>query len=224
MEVDISGKKYNHLIALNRELGYANRRDNYWRCKCECGKETVVKKYDLTHSIVKSCGCLSKKMTSETLKKHGDTGSRLYTVWDGMKRRCLDKKDKGFPRYGGRGITICDEWLGKHGYENFKSWAVKNGYDENAKRGVCTIDRIDNKGNYEPSNCRWVNQYVQANNRECVYKISYNGETHSFAEWSRIIGVSETALKDRVFRQGLTIQEAFIKNDRRKKFENEQTC
>lgn len=161
-------------------------------------------------------------MRKERATTHGKTKTRLYRIWQEMNRRCSPKhsEKQKYINYSKKGICVCEEWKGKRGFETFEKWALENGYDENAPYGKCTIDRIDNNGNYEPSNCRWADRYIQANNRSCVYQITYNGATHSVAEWSRIVCINESTLKDRLFRQGLTPSEAFAMCDRRKKIEN----
>ncbi len=95
--------------------------------------------------------------------------------------------------YGGRGITICAEWL--NDFDNFYVWAIANGYDENAPKGQCTLDRIDVNGNNCPENCRWVNISFQNSSKTTNHLIAYNGETHTIAEWARITGISENALR-----------------------------
>lgn len=133
----------------------------YYKVHCDCGNELEVMRSSLKTGKTQSCGCLWE----ETITTHGLSKKRLYSVWHGMRQRCYNTKTRGYKNYGGRGIKICDEWLGEHGFENFYEWAMANGYDENAKRGDCTIDRINNDGNYEPSNCRWVDLEVQRTNQ-----------------------------------------------------------
>lgn len=99
------------------------------------------------------------------MHKHGDVGTRLYNVWKAMRQRCSDPGCKDYPNYGGRGITICPEW---DDYTAFRSWALASGYDSEAPRGVCTIDRTDVDGDYCPTNCRWVDSKTQANNKRKV--------------------------------------------------------
>ena len=101
-----------------------------------------------------------------------------------MKRRCFKKYDKRYNCYGGRGITVCDEWLGENGFINFYNWSVQNGYDENLPKGKCTIDRIDNNGNYEPNNCRWVDLKTQARNKGNNHIIEINGEKLCVVEFA----------------------------------------
>lgn len=136
---------------------------------------------------------------------------RLYGIWTGIKTRCNNPNRHNSKNYIGKGISICDEWVGECGFENFKRWSLENGYDYNAGFQVCTIDRIDTNGDYEPQNCRWVNNKVQANNKNSNHLITYNGETHTLAEWSEILGITYNTLHSRVVQRGWDLDKAFNK-------------
>lgn len=137
---------------------------------------------------------------------------RLYGVWLNMKHRCNIPTDPAYKNYGGRGIKVCEEW--DRFYEKFKEWAYSSGYDENAERFACTIDRIDVNGDYEPSNCRWVDRFCQANNTRKNIYIEWNGETHTISEWGRILGISPKKLQARIRTYGVDIDRAFsVKNN-----------
>ena len=159
-QIDITGKKFSRLtpICVDNSKRPKGSTRAYWKCECECGKETIVSGSDLRSGKVKSCGCLHDEMAHKRFYKHGMSNTKLDWVLGAMKQRCNNIHNIDYPNYGGRGIKICDEWLNDS--SEFFSWALSHGYEEGL-----SIDRIDVNGNYEPSNCRWVTMKVQANNK-----------------------------------------------------------
>jgi hypothetical protein len=126
--------------------------------------------------------------------------SRLLTIWYSMRQRCYgNKTSESYKKYGAKGIRICDEW--KNDYMSFYNWAMSNGYSEEL-----TIDRIDYKGNYEPSNCRWATSKTQANNKSNVRRYSFNGEAHTIPEWSELTGIDSTVIWARLCALGWSIE------------------
>lgn len=212
--IDETGNKYGYLTVIERH-GTSNDKQAIWKCKCICGKEHLVKGRDLRDGVVRSCGCKTKNMFSEARKTHGMSNSRLYGIWLAMKRRCDCKNCRGYHLYGGRGIKVCDEWLDKeHGFENFYTWSISNGYIEemgNDGRNILSIDRIDVNGNYEPSNCRWVDMVQQSNNRRDNHVLYCDGEYHTISEWAKITGIKRATIERRINKYGFSVDDA-LKN------------
>ena len=147
------------------ENSKAKMKFGIYRCGF-CGTNFKARVYDINRGTAKSCGCYKKRRASETHKTHGLGYTRLYYIWSTLKDRILNPKHKSYKDYGGRGITICDEWLD---VQNFYDWAMSNGYSDEL-----SIDRIDNNGNYCPENCRWTTQTIQKRNQR-IYKNNTSG-------------------------------------------------
>ena len=180
---EMIGKRFGKLVIKQLIVpGYANKRK--YLCQCDCGGTKIVSEDNLKRGHTKSCGC-HKRGT------YGDSNTRLYGIWNSMLNRCEYKKMPSFKYYGARGIKVCEKW---HNFKNFKKWAIENGYSESL-----TIDRIENSGNYEPTNCRWVTFSEQANNRRNSKVFTVNGETHTIKEWAKIKNVNEGTLRSRIW-------------------------
>lgn len=192
--LDLTGQRFGRLLVLEC-CGRSNDGQKVYRCKCDCGSEKEIRSGNLRNGTSKSCGCLSAEMTSkrnkETSTIHGGCGTRLYRIWIDMRQRCTWGKAINWHLYGGRGIKVCEEW--QNDFSAFKEWAENNGYSDDLQ-----LDRIDNDGNYEPSNCKWSTRSEQGNNRRtCVY-ITIDGETKTLTEWCNINGVSRRAAYCRI--------------------------
>lgn len=174
-----------------------------WKMRCSCGNFFIAQP-SCSSGMCPSCGQevgRIKRIKHGEAPMKGKNSTRLYRIWDCMRSRCNNKRDTGYKNYGGRGIKVCPEWKD---YLIFKEWALANGYDEKL-----TIDRINVDGDYEPSNCRWVNNIVQSRNRRNNHLVSYKGETRTLVEWSEIVGIKYKVLSHRLNVYGFTVDEAF---------------
>jgi len=183
------GKTYGRLKVFKYD-GLRNNRAR-WQCICDCGKITIVSGSSLRNGTIKSCGCLKDEKTSERFKTHGLSHTLLYDVWIKIKSRCYNKNDKDYHSYGKREIIVYDKW--KSDFKIFYDWAIKSGY----KKGL-TIERIDVNSNYEPSNCIWIKNELQALNRRNTIRYTYKNETKGIKYFSEKYNVNYYTLKSRL--------------------------
>lgn len=190
----IIGKRFGQLTVL--EFCYLDaRRQSHWLCECDCGNKTVVQRANLTSGGTLSCGCHRRENVIRRSTTHGESNTPLYYVWHSMHQRCNNTNHKFYPRYGGRGIKVCDEW---GDFEPFRDWALDSGYESGL-----TLDRECNDSGYYPENCRWVPQQTQVNNRSITRFVTYNGDTRTIAEWARLLHVSYNTLLTRINRNDM---------------------
>ena len=203
---NLIGLKFGKLTVIERDKDYVRPNDGKtrykYKCKCECGNTISVLGNSLTQGCVNSCGCLRGK----NLIKHGFSHKeKLYTTWKNMRQRCRCKK------YYEK-ISICDEW---NNYVNFREWALNNGYKD-----YLTIDRIDNNGNYCPQNCRWTTMMEQANNKSNNIRLTYNNETKTVSQWSKIVNIKADTIKRRLG-LGWSVEKALTQKVRETKTKDE---
>lgn len=188
---DYVGKRFGRLVVIRRTDKRYSDGQYYREVQCDCGNRKLVLISNLTSGHTTSCGCFA----TELITKHGMGRTRTYRIWAGILERCNNPNKKAYPLYGGRGISVCDEW---YDFRNFY-----------ADMGECpdglTIDRIDNDGNYEPSNCRWATYSQQANNRRSTVILEYNGKKMSLKEWSIELGISYKAIVHR-YQRGWSVE------------------
>ncbi len=176
------GKRFGRLTVIEF-AGISKTRKALWICQCDCGTTTKpIAGYRLRGGTTKSCGCYKRDLVIQRNTKHNLCYTRIHRIWAGMQDRCYNPNSPNYHRYGARGITVCEEWL--NSLETFYDWAMENGY-----RDDLTIDRIDNDGNYEPSNCRWATNEEQANNRGHNILVEIDGNIKTLAQLSKESGI-----------------------------------
>lgn len=195
--IDISGKRFGRILVL-KYVG-----NSRWLCRCDCSNEKIIRRDALIQGRTKSCGCFQKEIAAKQVRqrslKHGDFGTKLYGIWAGMKRRCYNSRTKYYKDYGGRGITVCDEW--KNDYSKFKEWALANGYREGL-----SIERVDVNKGYSPDNCKFITINEQNSNKRISIRLQYQGKEYSIKELSKLTGIKERTIRNR-YERGLPIEE-----------------
>ena len=179
----LSGQKFGRLTILHREANSRHGKTR-WLCRCDCGTQKIVLAATLLRGESRSCGCLLKRGAV----KHGMSGTPTYRIWKAMRVRCHNPRQASYPRYGGRGITVCQRW---NDFANFLA-------DMGERPPGCSIDRINNDGNYEPGNCRWASPQTQADNSRRPTMLTFDGKTMSLSAWARHLGINVTTLLERL--------------------------
>ena len=193
--IDRVGHTYGRLFVVRR---HPDPRRVYWECRCDCGNTTVVAANKLAKGHTQSCGCLRIEAQSAANLIHGHScypnngrATKEYNSWSMMRRRCLSEKCQDYPRYGGRGITICERW------DSFELFLADMGKAPSKRH---SIERNDNDGPYSPDNCRWAPPIEQRRNQERVYTLEHNGMSLTPAEWAVRTGISNKRIHARLKR------------------------
>lgn len=176
----------------------------YWHAKCECGKDVEIRSSHLLDGSTQSCGCWRKERGASQSTVHGLYRSRIYKIWAGIKSRCNNPNDLGYRNYGGRGVTICQKWN-----DSFVAFnadvAMLAGYNDPS----LSLDRINNDGNYEPSNVRWATNAQQRRNSRQNHMLTHKGKTQCLVDWAIECGLTHTLLSQRL-KMGWELERALI--------------
>lgn len=207
--IDLTGKVFGRLTVISRN-GSDSHKNAKWLCQCTCGSKKAITSGSLRNKRTQSCGCFFKDMMRQLNTTHGKSHTREFCIWSGIKERCLNQNNKSWPRYGGRGIKIYKLWL-----DDFKNFLNDMGKcPENY-----SIERIDNDGDYEPSNCMWIPKKFQMRNRSITKWFYYKNEKLCYAEVSRKLNIPRHKLRYLIEDKKLSLDDAiiFMKEDKYRK-------
>ena len=198
----LSGERFGNWVIIKQ--AESRNYNTYYLCECVCGNIAEVQAGRLVNGNSKGCSkCQLSRLHHKDIEIHNMSKTRVYEIWSAMLKRTLKTYNHNYKDYGARGITVCEEWKT---FTNFYNWAINNGYQENL-----TIDRIDNNGNYEPSNCRWATKVQQANNKRDTIRLSNSGKTKTLSEWAIYYNMNYQKAWQR-YNRGLDFNAIFSKN------------
>lgn len=194
--VDLTGQRFGSLTV----VGIAGHKGKkvLWHCICDCGTEKDVAGSNLKSGHTKTCGRSLHRTRLDPQEKA--TNKRLRSILSGMIDRCENENSPIYEYYGGKGITVCEQW---RDFNEFKSWALRNGYSYEL-----TIERIDNGKGYEPSNCTWATRKQQANNRATNLMFTYGGKTQNLTRWCEELGLDYKLIHCRIRQHGWSFERA----------------
>jgi len=204
-KIDFNGLRFSQLLVIGEGERYvfsSGRKERQILCRCDCGKETLVRACHLRSGHTTSCGCYGDRVGGERERTHGMSTSPEFFCYNNMIARCTKPSLAAYKNYGGRGIRICDEWLGAGGFERFYAYL---GDRPSPKH---TIERINTNGNYEPGNVKWATRYEQIASRRMAVKVIFDGETHFLMDLCERFAIRyQTAY--RMMKRGLSGDEIF---------------
>lgn len=209
-KIELTGRRFSRWTVV--EEVDKRGKESYWLCKCDCGVERSVSGNNLRAGKSTSCGCLGLENMLQSVTHHGLSKHPLHSKWSSMIARCYNPNNKRYMDYGGRGITVCEEW--RNDFMSFYTWSISNGWSPEL-----TIDREKNDGNYEPGNCRWADRITQARNRRSSRIITCRGMTMTLAAFAELVGEKSDIIHYRI-RHGWSEEDAiFTPFKRRSKHE-----
>jgi len=192
-----AGQRYNRLVAI--EFAGIKKRRCYWKLLCDCGTEKIILAAHVQSGVTRSCGCLQKETFADITRKHGRRTDPIYRTWAGMIQRCENPHSNAYHRYGGAGVTVCDEW--RKDFAKFHA-------DMGPRPQGTSLDRIDGTKGYEPENCRWASVVEQARNRKNAIKVTYDGNEVYLVDICEKLGVAYGTAYHRLKKLGCTVEEA----------------
>lgn len=208
------GVRFGRLVIVGFEQAPSPYRGWRWVCRCNCGKITTVVAADVKSGKTRSCGCLHDECIKQRATKFQHLvheHKRLYSIYNGIKKRCYNPNENRYKDYGGRGIVMGNEWLNPtNGFDNFVEWSLNNGYTEEM-----TIERIDVNGDYRPENCKWITSKEQAFNKRDTRWVDYKGEHVQLIVLCERLGVTYDTVHDRIYKRGWSVEEAIEKPSNR---------
>lgn len=190
-KIDIIGQRFGRLTVIEETSERTKCGEVKYLCLCDCGNTKVKAGTALRYGNTRSCGCLLAESSSKRARTHGQSKTRLFRIWAGMKDRCTNPNRHEYKGYMGRGITVCEEWM--NDFSAFRDWSMENGYSD-----TLTLDRIDNDGPYSPENCRWTTRKAQGNNTRLTVHITVDGVTKNIGDWAATIGVARSTMSRHV--------------------------
>ena len=202
---NLINKRFGRLLVLSKSEIRTKDNRTQWNCVCSCGNKVLAENRTLTSGKKKSCGCLKldsslKNIKGVSNKTHNMSRTRIYKIWNALVQRCKTKSNQRYSSYGGRGITVCQEW---YKFENFYR-DMKNSYKDNL-----TIDRIDNNKGYSKENCRWATNKQQSRNKRDNFYVTYNKETKSLVEWCEELNLNYGTIHARLKVYKWSVEKAF---------------
>lgn len=204
------GKRFGRLTIVDFAHAESPYRGWMWVCRCDCGNTRTLIPGDVKQGKTRSCGCLHDEVCAEKASKFKYSVKdhpRLYSIYNGIKKRCYSKNEPRYKDYGARGIEMCNSWLNPtDGFDNFVEWSLSHGYSEDM-----SIDRINVDGNYEPTNCRWVSMNEQALNKRDTKWVDYKGEHIQLMVLCDRLGITYDTVHDRIYKRGWSVEDAIEK-------------